>query len=79
NVQRRSIALGLASVVVGLSVSDGNARAAARWPLPPPSEEKKDPNMSGVTEKVLVGKKRKEAMKESTSKLREKGKLIQDY
>ncbi|GFQ07377.1 hypothetical protein PHJA_002881800 [Phtheirospermum japonicum] len=78
HVQRRSIALGLASVVVGLSVGDGNARAAARRPPPPPPEEKKDPNVSGVAAKVLASKKRKEAMKESIAKLREKGKLIED-
>ncbi|KAK6116772.1 hypothetical protein DH2020_047640 [Rehmannia glutinosa] len=78
HVQRRSIAFGLASVVVGLSVGGGNAKAAARRPPPPPPEEKKDPNVTGVTAKVLASKKRKEAMKESIAKLREKGKVIQE-
>ncbi|KAI3459850.1 hypothetical protein Pfo_016513 [Paulownia fortunei] len=78
HVQRRSVALGLAGVVLGLSVGGGNARGAARRPPPPPPEEKKDPNVSGVTAKVLASKKRKEAMKESIAKLREKGKVIQE-
>ncbi|KAL3619886.1 hypothetical protein CASFOL_034798 [Castilleja foliolosa] len=78
HVQRRSIALGLAGVVVGLSVGGGNATAAARRPPPPPPAEKKDPNMNGVIAKVLASKKRKEAMKESIAKLRDNGKLIQE-
>lgn len=52
--------------------------AAGRRPPPPPPKEKKDPSISGVTAKVLASKKRKEAMKESIAKLREKGKQIQD-
>ncbi|KAK4421980.1 hypothetical protein Salat_2148700 [Sesamum alatum] len=78
HVQRRNVALGLAGVVLGLSVGGGNAMGAARRPPPPPPEEKKDPNVSGVTAKVLASKKRKEAMKESIAKLREKGKVIQE-
>ncbi|XP_011073989.1 uncharacterized protein LOC105158809 [Sesamum indicum] len=78
HVQRRNVALGLAGVVLGLSVGGGNAKGAARRPPPPPPEEKKDPNVTGVTAKVLASKKRKEAMKESIAKLREKGKAIQE-
>ncbi|KAL8030542.1 hypothetical protein ABFX02_14G292600 [Erythranthe guttata] len=77
HIQRRSIALGLASVVLGLSIGGGNAKAAARRPPPPPPKEKKDPNMNGVIAKVLASKKRKEAMKESIAKLKENGKPVQ--
>ncbi|XP_051118349.1 uncharacterized protein LOC127242723 [Andrographis paniculata] len=76
-VQRRSVALGLGGLVLGLQVGGGNA-SAARRPPPPPQQEKKDPNVSGVTAKVLASKKRKEAMKESIAKLREKGKPIKE-
>ncbi|KAF5733938.1 hypothetical protein HS088_TW16G00379 [Tripterygium wilfordii] len=74
-INRRSVTLSLAAgvVVVGLS---GRSEAAGRRPPPPPAEEKKDPNVSGVQAKVLASKKRKEAMKESVAKLREKGKSI---
>lgn len=74
----RSVAFGLASVVLGLSIGGGNANGAARRPPPPPPQEKKDPNVSGVLAKVLASKKRKEAMKESIAKLKEKGKAIQE-
>ncbi|KAG8375872.1 hypothetical protein BUALT_Bualt09G0004300 [Buddleja alternifolia] len=67
-----NVTLGLVGgVVLGWSVDGG---AAARRPPPPLPQEKKDPNMSGVAAKVLASKKRKEAMKESIAKLREKGK-----
>ncbi|KAL8487276.1 hypothetical protein ACS0TY_023354 [Phlomoides rotata] len=77
HVRRRDVALGLASVVLGLSNSGGNAWAAARRPPPPPPKEKKDPNVTGLAAKILASKKRKEAMEESIAKLREKGKLVQ--
>lgn len=54
-----------------------SAKAAARRPPPPSPEEKIDPNVSGVTAKVLASKKRKEAMKAEIAKLREKGKVIE--
>ncbi|KAF7116794.1 hypothetical protein RHSIM_RhsimUnG0015300 [Rhododendron simsii] len=76
-VDRRTIALGLAGAVLGLTINNKNANAAARRPPPPPPPtEKKDPNVSGVQAKVLASKKRKEAMKDATAKLREKGKPI---
>jgi hypothetical protein len=51
--------------------------ASKRRPSPPaPTEEKKDPNVSGVQAKVLASKRRKEAMKEAVAKLREKGKPV---
>ncbi|KAK4359612.1 hypothetical protein RND71_021841 [Anisodus tanguticus] len=43
-----------------------------------PPTEKKDPNVSGVLAKVLASKRRKEAMKESMAKLREKGKPVNE-
>lgn len=66
----------LAGAVLGLNYGERTANAAARRPPPPPPEERKDPNVSGVQAKVLASKKRKEAMKESVAKLREKGKAI---
>ncbi|XP_009779147.1 uncharacterized protein LOC107814072 [Nicotiana tabacum] len=77
-LSRRSLALGLAGVA--LNAGNNNANAAARRPPPPPptSEEKKDPNMNGVMAKVLASKRRKEAMKESIAKLREKGKPVKE-
>lgn len=72
----RALTLNLAGAVLGLNVGDRNASAAAKRPPPPPPSEKKDPNVSGVLAKVLASKKRKEAMKESMSKLRERGKPI---
>ncbi|XP_047048039.1 uncharacterized protein LOC124653028 [Lolium rigidum] len=56
------------------------APAASKRRAPPPAEqkEKKDPNMSGVQAKVMASRKRKEAMKEATAKLREKGKKPAD-
>lgn len=77
NAECRSIALGLAGVVWGLSTGDGNAWGAARRPPPPPPGEKKDPNVTGLAAKVLASKKRKEAMKESMAKLRDKGKAVE--
>lgn len=74
----RDVALGLAGVVWGLSIGGGNAWGAARRPPPPPPEEKKDPNVTGLAAKVLASKKRKEAMKETIAKLRDKGKVIQN-
>lgn len=69
--------MGLAVAVLGLNVVEKSASAAARRPLPPPPQEKKDPNVSGVKAKVLASIKRKEAMKDSMAKLREKGKLVE--
>ncbi|KAK3006511.1 hypothetical protein RJ639_016997 [Escallonia herrerae] len=65
-----------AFVVGGLNVDDRKASAATRRPPPPPPTEKKDPNVSGVTAKILASKKRKEAMKNEVAKLKEKGKLV---
>ncbi|KAK4727130.1 hypothetical protein AABB24_039936 [Solanum stoloniferum] len=78
NVSRRSLALSLAGVAVALNAGNNNANAAARRPPPPPPTEKKDPNVSGVLAKVLASKRRKEAMKESIAKLREKGKPVKE-
>ncbi|XP_028757217.1 uncharacterized protein LOC114716379 isoform X2 [Neltuma alba] len=77
SLPRRSLVIS-GTMLFGLSLSgqSQNARAAARRPPPPPSEEKKDPNVSGVQAKVLASKKRKEAMKQTVAKLREKGNLI---
>lgn len=61
----RAVTLGLAGAVLGLYVSDHGASAAARRPLPPPPEERWDPNLSGVQGKVLASKNWKEAMKEA--------------
>ncbi|KAK3001908.1 hypothetical protein RJ639_020734 [Escallonia herrerae] len=79
-VHRRSITLGLGGAfVVGLNVDDDRkASAAARRPPPAPPREKKDPNVSGVTAKILASKKRKEAMKNEVAKLKEKGKLVNE-
>ncbi|KAL8088753.1 hypothetical protein AgCh_038512 [Apium graveolens] len=75
---RRGTTLGLGGLVLGLVqvASDGCANAAGRRAPPPPPEEKKDPSINGVTAKVLASKKRKEAMKESIARLKEKGKAI---
>ncbi|KAL1826997.1 hypothetical protein ACET3Z_005409 [Daucus carota] len=77
-VQRRAATLGLAGLVLGFIQvgSDRRANAAGKRAPPPPPEEKKDPSINAVTAKVLASKKRKEAMKESIAKLKEKGKLI---
>ncbi|XP_071700817.1 uncharacterized protein [Rutidosis leptorrhynchoides] len=73
---RRDVLVGM---VLGLSiVGDKSANAAARRPPPPPPTEKKDPNVSGVVAKIMASKKRKEAMKESIAKLREKGKPVNE-
>ncbi|XP_059277491.1 uncharacterized protein LOC132031514 [Lycium ferocissimum] len=77
-VSRRSLALGLAGAAVALNAGNKKANAAARRPPPPPPMEKKDPNVSGVLAKVLASKRRKEAMKESMAKLREKGKPVNE-
>ncbi|KAG2727631.1 hypothetical protein I3760_01G166400 [Carya illinoinensis] len=75
-VHRRAVTLSLAGAVLGLNVGDRSASAAAKRPPAPPPTEKKDPNVGGVIAKVLASKKRKEAMKESMSKLRERGKPV---
>ncbi|KAM5548268.1 hypothetical protein ABKV19_002294 [Rosa sericea] len=78
-VHRRAVGLGLAGAVLSFIVGDRSANAAARRPPPPPvdeKKEKKDPNVSGALAKVLASKKRKEAMKEAMTKLREKGKPV---
>ncbi|XP_030939313.1 uncharacterized protein LOC115964122 [Quercus lobata] len=77
-VHRRTVTLGLAGAMLSLNVGDQSANAAARRAPPPPPEEKKDPNVSGVQAKVLASRKRKEAMKEETAKLRERGKPIKE-
>lgn len=79
-VHRRNLALGLVGLVVGLSVDDRKAATAAgrRAPAPALPMEKMEPGISGLTAKVLASKKRKEAMKESIAKLREKGRPIQE-
>lgn len=69
--------MGLASVALGLNTGGGNAWAAGRRPPPPPPKEKQDPNLTGLAAKVMASKKRKEAMKEITAKLREKGKPVE--
>lgn len=68
--------MGLAGAVLGLTINNKNANAASKRPPPPPPKEKKDPSISGVQAKVLASKKRKEAMKEATANLREKGKPV---
>lgn len=72
----RAVTWGLAGAMLGLNGGDRSARAAARRPPPPPPKEKKDPSVSGVQAKVLASKKRKEAMKQSLAKLKEKGKPV---
>lgn len=57
---------------MGLSSSPDSVGAAKRR-LPPPSTEKKDPNVSGVQARVLASKKRMEEFKQEVAKLREKG------
>lgn len=73
---------GLVAAGVGLVLlAPENALAAKRRappPAPEPSQEKADPNVSGVLAKVLASKKRKEAMKEAVAKLRERGKRIDE-
>ncbi|KAL3506882.1 hypothetical protein ACH5RR_032264 [Cinchona calisaya] len=74
-VNRRSLAFGLGGIVLGLNTGEKIA-GAARRPPPPPAQEKKDPSVSGLMAKILASKKRKEAMKEEITKLREKGKAV---
>lgn len=70
--------MGLAGLVWGLSIGGRDAWGAARRPpAPAPPTEKKDPNVTGLAAKILANKKRKEALKESVAKLRDKGKLIE--
>lgn len=70
---------GLIAAGFGSMSTPESASAAKRRPppAPTPQEEKRDPNVSGVQAKVLASKKRKEAMKETIAKLREKGKPVQ--
>ncbi|XP_010498605.1 PREDICTED: uncharacterized protein LOC104776270 [Camelina sativa] len=77
-VNRRTIVLGLGGALWSWNAltAKEEAMAAARRPPPPPPKEKKDPTVSGVQAKVLASKKRKEEMKASIAKLREKGKLV---
>jgi hypothetical protein len=72
----RAVTWGLAGAMLGLNVGDKGASAAARRPPAPAPEERKDPNVSGVQAKVLASKKRKEAMKQSMAKLKERGKPV---
>nr|CAD1838927.1 unnamed protein product [Ananas comosus var. bracteatus] len=76
---RRIFMYGLIAAGFGSMSTPESASAAKRRPPPPPTpqEEKRDPNVSGVQAKVLASKKRKEAMKETIAKLREKGKPVQ--
>ncbi|PAN13377.1 hypothetical protein PAHAL_2G332400 [Panicum hallii] len=75
---RRALVCGLIAAGAGAMLGPDIASAASkRRPSPPaPTEEKKDPNVSGVQAKVLASKRRKEAMKEAVAKLREKGKPV---
>ncbi|XP_030536614.1 uncharacterized protein LOC115745288 [Rhodamnia argentea] len=75
-IHRRSVALGFVVGSLSLGIGEQRVTAAARRPPPSPPEEKRDPNVSGVQAKILASKKRKEAMKESIAKLREKGKPV---
>ena len=70
--------VGLGGAVWSWNALNGKeeAMAAARRPPPPPPKEKNDPTVSGVQAKVLASKKRKEAMKASMAKLRERGKPV---
>ncbi|CAI0540977.1 unnamed protein product [Linum tenue] len=78
SITRRSVGLSLMGGLVGLKfVSPEGANAAARRPPPSPPAEKKDPNISGVQAKILASKKRKEAMKDMVSRLREQGKALE--
>lgn len=64
------------AVMLGLSWSGEQSASGAGRPPPRPPKEKKDPNVSGVQAKVIASKRRKEAMKELVTKLRDKGKTI---
>ncbi|CAL1404752.1 unnamed protein product [Linum trigynum] len=78
SITRRSVGLSLTGGLVGLKfVSPEGANAAARRPPPSPPAEKEDPNISGVQAKILASKKRKEAMKDMVSRLREQGKALE--
>ncbi|KAI3961018.1 hypothetical protein MKX01_014350 [Papaver californicum] len=70
-------AIGRSGAILSLNVGNQTVNAAQRRPPPKPPVEKKDPNVSGVTAKVLASMKRKEAMKEAVAKLRERGKKIE--
>jgi hypothetical protein len=74
----RALVCGLIAAGAGASLGPDIASAASKRRPPPPSptEEKQDPNVSGVLAKVLASKRRKEAMKEAVAKLREKGKPV---
>ncbi|KAI3877253.1 hypothetical protein MKX03_016057 [Papaver bracteatum] len=74
---RRILVGGFTGSILSLNVGNQTANAAQRRPPPKPPVEKKDPNVSGVTAKVLASQKRKEAMKEAVAKLRERGKKIE--
>ncbi|KAI3959951.1 hypothetical protein MKX01_030242 [Papaver californicum] len=76
-IGRRTLVGGLTGAILSLNVGNQTANAAQRRPPPKPPVEKKDPNVSGVTAKVLASMKRKEAMKEAVAKLRERGKKIE--
>ncbi|CAH8253083.1 unnamed protein product [Arabidopsis lyrata] len=77
-INRRTILVGLGGALWSWNAltAKEEAMAAARRPPPPPPKEKKDPTVSGVQAKVLASKKRKEEMKASIAKLREKGKPV---
>ncbi|XP_022874944.1 uncharacterized protein LOC111393576 [Olea europaea var. sylvestris] len=77
-VRRRGVLLGLTGVALVMNGGARDARGAAKRPPPRPPQEKKDPNVSGLTAKILASKKRKEAMKESIAKLKESGKPIKE-
>uniref|UniRef100_A0ACD5YFZ2 Uncharacterized protein n=1 Tax=Avena sativa TaxID=4498 RepID=A0ACD5YFZ2_AVESA len=77
---RRAFLQGVVIAAAGAGTLLGHVDAAPAAskrrapPLPAEEKEKKDPNMSGVQAKVMASRKRKQAMKEATEKLREKGK-----
>ncbi|KAE9597230.1 putative CRIB domain-containing protein [Lupinus albus] len=76
---RRRALMGLSgALLLGLSLSNEQNASAGGRPPPPPPREKKDPNVSGVQAKVMASKRRKEAMKETVAKLRDKGKTINE-
>jgi hypothetical protein len=77
-INRRTILVGLGGALWSWNAlaAKEEAMAAARRPPPPPPKEKKDPTVTGVQAKVLASKKRKEEMKASIAKLREKGKPV---
>ncbi|RID58239.1 hypothetical protein BRARA_F01546 [Brassica rapa] len=75
-INRRAIVVGLGGALWSWNALNGKEEAMAAARRPPPPKEKNDPTVSGVQAKVLASKKRKEAMKASMAKLRERGKPV---